>query len=322
MNSAVIEPMRLPADIASRMRIPVIAAPMMAVSGPDLVVESCKAGIIGSFPTQNPKHFQVPGGLDAWLGEMNSRLADISGDHAPIAPNIVMRADDLGAQIDAMERHGIKMVITSVGSPKPIMARLKEAGIFVFADVATIEHARKAIDVGVDGLILLTAGAGGQTGWLNPFTYVRAVRPMFDGAIVMAGGIIDGVSLRAARALGCDLAYMGTKLIATTESLAADSYKEAVVASTMDDVVATKAFNGLMGSYLKSAIIANGLDPNNLDESISELAARDKYGSRGDGPRRWVGLISAGHTVSGVKAIQSVAEVVEQTAREYESAGV
>jgi nitronate monooxygenase len=176
--------------------------------------------------------------------------------------------------VDALLRHGIEMVITSVGSPEPIMSRLKEAGIFVFADVATVEHARKSIDVGVDGLILLTAGAGGQTGWLNPFAYARAVREIFDGPIVLAGGISDGVALRAAEVLGCDLAYMGTKFIVARESMAADEYREMLVRSSMDDIVLTKAFNGLWGSYLRPSIVAAGLDPDRLDESISAADAK------------------------------------------------
>lgn len=232
----------------------------------------------------------------------------------------IMRADDLDDHVDAVLRHGIEMVITSVGSPKPIMSRLKEAGVFVFADVATVEHARKAIDVGVDGLILLTAGAGGQTGWLNPFSYVRAVREIFDGPFVLAGGISDGVALRAAEVLGCDLAYMGTKFIAARESMAADEYREMLVRSSMDDIVLTKAFNGLWGSYLRPSIVAAGLDPDRLDESISAAEAKLRYGSRSSGPRRWTGLNSAGHSVSGVRAVETVAEIVDQTLREYQAA--
>jgi len=319
-SSAYVSGSRLPKRFRDRLRLPLIAAPMLHISGPDLVVAACRAGIIGAFPTLNPRLLQINGGLDGWLSDIRRRLDDSPGTLAPICPNLIMRADDLDDHVDAVLRHGIEMVITSVGSPKPIMSRLKEAGIFVFADVATVEHARKAIDVGVDGLILLTAGAGGQTGWLNPFAYARAVRAIFDGPIVLAGGISDGVALRAAEVLGCDLAYMGTKFIAARESMAADEYREMLVRSSMDDIVLTKAFNGLWGSYLRPSIVAAGLDPDRLDESISAADAKLRYGSRSSGPRRWTGLNSAGHSVSGVRAVETVAEIVDQTLREYQAA--
>ncbi|MFK4723961.1 NAD(P)H-dependent flavin oxidoreductase YrpB (nitropropane dioxygenase family) [Bradyrhizobium niftali] len=195
-----------------------------------------------------------------------------------------------------------------------------EAGVFVFAEVATVEHARKALDVGVDGLVLLTAGAGGPTGWLNPFAYTRAIREIFDGPVVLAGGVSDGVALRAAETLGCDLAYMGTRFIAARESLATAEYREMLVSSSIDDIVLTKAFNGLWGSYLRPSIVAAGLDPDRLDDSISADEAKQRYGSRSKGPRRWTGILSAGHSVSGVRAVQTVAEIVDQTKQEYEEA--
>jgi nitronate monooxygenase len=246
---------RLPLTIAQRLRVPLIAAPMLRVSGPRLVIETCRAGAIGAFPTLNPSLCSPPEQLDRWLGTIQRELAD-TPNSAPMCPNLIMRNPDLTAHVDSVIRHGAEIVITSVGSPAPILPRLQDAGITVLADVATLEHARKAIDSGVDGLILLTAGAGGQTGWLNAFAYVRAVRRMFDGIIVLAGGITDGVSLRAAEVLGCDLAYMGTKFIATTESLASDGYRDNLVRGSMDEIVLTKAFNGLWGSFMRSSIVA------------------------------------------------------------------
>lgn len=226
---------RLPDRFRDRLRLPIIAAPMLHVSGPDLVVAACQAGVIGAFPTMNPRVLHADGGLDGWLSDIRRRLAENPGASGPVCPNLIMRADDLDDHVDTILRHGVEMVITSVGSPKPIMARLKEAGVFVFADVATVEHARKALDVGVDGLVLLTAGAGGQTGWLNPFAYTRAIREIFDGPLVLAGGISDGVALRAAEILGCDLSYMGTRFIAARESLATANYREMLVRSSIDD---------------------------------------------------------------------------------------
>lgn len=320
MTTAGAVPTRLPERFSKRLRVPIIAAPMLHVSGPDLVVAACRAGVIGAFPTLNAKLVGADGGLHGWLSEMRERLGDDLETSAPICPNIIMLNRELDEHVDTVIRHGIEMVITSVGSPRPIMPRLRDAGVFVFADVATLEHARKAIDDGVDGLVLLTAGAGGSTGWLNPFAFVRGVRRFFDGPIVLAGGIIDGVALRAAQALGCDLGYMGTKFIATYESMAADDYRETLVQSSMDDVMLTRAFSGRWGSYLRPTIVAAGFDPDNLDESISEAHARAQHGASGTGPRRITDIKSAGHSVSGVTAVQSVEDLVEQTAREYESA--
>lgn len=310
---------RLPASIARRLKIPVISAPMARVSGPDLIIAACKAGVIGSFPIMNPYLGSPPSTLDAWLTRINNELGEVENS-APFCPNIIMRrTEGLKEEVDVLVRHGTEMVITSVGSPKPIMPQLKDNGIAVFADVATMEHARKAIDVGVDGLVLLTAGAGGQTGWLNAFAYVRAVRQIFDGPIVLAGGITDGASLFAAEVLGCDLAYMGTKFIATHESMANDTYREGLISGSMDEIITTKAFNGLMGNYMRSTIIASGLDPDNLDESISEKRAKEKYGDGATGPKRWTDIRSAGHSISAVLKVESVAELVDQISREYEN---
>ena len=213
------------------------------------------------------------------------------------------------------------MVITSVGSPAAAVGPLHDVGCLVFADIASLRHAEKAIEAGADGLILLTAGAGGQTGWANPFAFTRAVRAMFDGPIVLAGGVMDGTSLAAARVLGCDLAYMGTRFIATRESMASDAYRQMLVDSTLDDVMLTKAFTGLDASMLRPSIVAAGLDPSNLDESVSEARAREKFGQKtaSEGPRRWTEVRSAGHSVSGVLAVTGAAELIEEVAGQYEA---
>jgi nitronate monooxygenase len=178
------------------------------------------------------------------------------------------------------------------------------------------------VRAGADGLILLGAGAGGQTGWLNPLAFVRAVRAGFDGPIVLAGGISDGQALWAARVLGCDLAYMGTKFIATRESMASDAYRDMLVASGMDDVLLTKAFTGLQTSMLRPSIISAGLDPDRLDEQVTPATAREAFGGgkAAEGRRRWADIWSAGHSVSGVDAVLSVADLVAQTRREYDAA--
>ncbi|MET0709038.1 MAG: nitronate monooxygenase, partial [Tardiphaga sp.] len=236
--------MTQPTDSLSRFRdrlsLPLIAAPMFLVSGTDLVVAACRNGVIGSFPTVNCRS---PEQLDEWLTDIDIRLkahADASGKQsAPVCANLIVHRSNtrLAQDLQVLLRHRPEMVITSVGSPAPVIEPLHDAGALVFADVASIRHAERAVAAGADGLVLLTAGAGGQTGWLNPFVFVRAVRAFFDGPLVLAGGITDGHALRAAQALGCDLAYMGTKFIATRESMADIRYKELLVASTADDVL-------------------------------------------------------------------------------------
>jgi len=200
------------------------------------------------------------------------------------------------------------------------VAALHDAGALVLADVATLRHAERAIAAGADGLILLTAGAGGQTGWLNPFAFVRAVRSMFDGIVVLAGGVSDGQALAAAITLGCDLAYMGTRFIATRESLASDAYRAMLVDASMDDVLLTSAITGLPTNMLTPSIHAAGLDPKRLDEEIGEARARAQFGAGAAGPRRWTDIWSAGHSVSGVREVGSVKALVDQTRAEFESA--
>jgi nitronate monooxygenase len=322
--------MSLPAPLKCRLHLPLIAAPMFLVSGPALVKAACRAGVIGSFPTANCRTVEE---LDRWLADMGEdlkRAADESGQPtAPLCPNLIVHRSNTRVPDDlaAVLRHKVEMVITSVGSPEPVLKPLKEAGCLVLADVASVRHAEKAVAAGVDGLVLLTAGAGGQTGWVNPFAFVRAVRTFWDGIVVMAGGMADGQAIAAAETLGCDLAYMGTKFIATRESLAKDAYKEMLVKSRLDDVLLTKAFTGLETNMLRPSIAAAGLDPDNLpvrgaidiakDINASE---RDKPDAPGSGAKRWKDIWSAGHSVSGVADVPSVAELIRRTADEYAAA--
>jgi nitronate monooxygenase len=228
-----------------------------------------------------------------------------------------MRSPTLGADLDRLIAHGVELVITSVGSPEPVVAPLRKAGCLVFADVASLQHAHRAIRAGADGLVLLTAGAGGQTGWANPFAFVRAVRAFFDGPLILSGGLSDGASLRAAQVLGCDLGYMGTRFIATHESAAPEAYKQMLVDSGMDDVILTPAFTGLPTSILRPSVRAAGLDPDTLDRNPDPDVARALYGPEGNGPRRWRDIWSAGHSVSGVQGIPTVDELVGRLSVEY-----
>jgi nitronate monooxygenase len=312
------------ARFQGRLCLPLIAAPMFLVSGVELVVAACRNGVIGAFPTVNCRS---PEQLDSWLDDIESRLrrhSEQSGKtSAPICPNLIVHRSNarLEADLQVLLRHKPEIVITSVGSPAGVLAPLHDAGALVFSDVASIRHAERAAAAGADGLVLLTAGAGGQTGWLNPFVFVRAVRAFFDGPIVLAGGISDGHALRAAQALGCDLAYMGTKFIATNESMADARYKAMLVKSSADDILLTTAFTGLQTNMLRPSISAAGLDPDNLPPrgaiDISEdidIAAREKR------PARWRDIWSAGHSTSGVTEVLAVDDLVARTIAEYREA--
>lgn len=309
----------LPESITARLRLPLIAAPMLRVSGVELVTAVCRAGAIGAFPTANARTIEE---LDGWLGQIAHNAADGERPAAPHCPNLIIRQPRFKDDLACLVRHKVELVITSVGSPAAAVAPLHDVGCLVLADIASLRHAEKALEAGADGLILLTAGAGGQTGWANPFAFVRAVRAMFDGPIVLAGGVTDGASLAAARLLGCDLAYMGTRFIATHESMASDAYRQMLVDSSLDDIMLTKAFTGLDASMLRPSIVAAGLDPANLDESVSEARASEMYGGKttGLGPRRWADVWSAGHSVSGVRAVTSAADLIAEVAEQYEVA--
>jgi nitronate monooxygenase len=307
------------ARMREKLSLPLIAAPMFLVSGVDLVVAACANGVIGSFPTVNCRTAEQ---LDAWMSEIGERLK-ASANAAPICPNLIVHRSNarLSDDLAVLLRHKPQIVITSVGSPAPVLQPLHDVGTLVFADVASIRHAERAVEAGADGLVLLTAGAGGQTGWLNPFAFVRAVRQFFRGPLVLAGGISDGHALRAAEALGCELSYMGTKFIATQESLADQRYKDMLVASSADDVLLTRAFTGLQTNMLRPSIVAAGLDPDALPERGGIDIGKDiSVDARENRPKRWRDIWSGGHSVSGVARVMPVAELVAQTAREYEDA--
>jgi len=294
-----------------RLRLPLIAAPMFRVSGVDLVIAACRNGVIGAFPTANCRSVEE---LAAWLSAIRSAEAP-----APWCANLIVHRSNPRMKDDlaVLLRHSPEIVITSVGSPAPVVAPLHDVGALVFSDVASIRHAERAIEAGADGLILLTAGAGGQTGWLNPFAFVRAVRGFFDGPLVLAGGIGDGQALAAALALGCDLGYMGTRFIATTESMAQADYKQMLVDSNADDVLLTRAFTGLQTNMLRPSIVAAGLDPDALPERGGIDVAKD---ITADQPRRWRDIWSAGHSVSSVTDVVPVNDLIAAIAVEFDTA--
>lgn len=306
----------LSAGFAARLRVPVVCAPMLHVSGPELVEAASEAGVVAAFPTSNARS---AGELDEWLARLVSERSRSKG---PICPNLIIRQARLETDLELLVRHRVEMVITSVGSPAEVIPPLSATGCRVFADVATLRHAERAVEAGADGLVLLSAGAGGQTGWLNPFAFVRAVRRWFDGPIILAGGMSDGVALAAAQSLGADLGYVGTRFIAAAESRADPAYKAMLVTSSMDDVVLTKAITGLPTSMLGPSLVAVGLNPESLDESLSKEEARDRFsiGASPSGPHRWTDLWSAGHSVSGVDTVKPIKDIVADLRAEFMSA--
>ncbi|MEU7139056.1 nitronate monooxygenase [Nocardia sp. NPDC046473] len=305
------------AELTARLTVPLIAAPMFQVSGPELVIAACRAGVVGAFPTVNAR---TPEQLSQWLSEIDTALASGSGPRsAPVAANLIVHPGNarLLPDLRVLQEQPTEIVITSVGTPRDVVEPLHEVGSLVLADVASVHHAVRAVECGADGLILLTAGAGGQTGWANPFAFVRAVREFFDGPVVLAGGVSDGVALRAAITLGADLAYMGTKFLATAESMAAPAHKNLVAASSLDDVVLTSDFTGLPTNMLAGSMQALGIDVAALRAGTFDTAAH--FADSG-APKNWSDIWSAGHAASGVTEVLGVAELVDRTRREYAGA--
>lgn len=286
--------------------LPVIVAPMFRVSGPELVVAACRNGIIGSFPAINCR---TPEELDQWLSQISEELEHIS-DATPYAVNIVIRSNTLVEELEIVKRYKVPIVISSVGSPEKVVPAVHSYGGLVLADVATLRHARKAISLGVDGLILLCGGAGGNTGWINPFAFVRAVREFYDGIVVVAGSIMDGASIRAAEVLGADFAYMGTRFIAAAESMAEDAYKQKLKEANMDGIMTTKEISGIPANFIRSTIEAVGLDSNNLPPY-------DEFNKGDFRKQRWKNIWSAGHGVGAVKEVSPVSHIVEHLLSEY-----
>ena len=305
----------MPQDsLLARLTIPLVVAPMLHVSGPELVIAACRAGVIGAFPTANCRSGAE---LDEWLTRMAAEDLPV-----PFCPNLIVHRSNRRLEEDTatLVRHRPELVITSVGSPAPVIDALRAIGTRVWSDVASLRHAERATALGVDGLVLLTAGAGGQTGSANPFAFVRAVRQRFSGTVVLAGGVSDGISLRAARVLGCDLAYMGTRFIATAESMAPPAYKQMLVDSELDDVLLTRAFTGLATNMLRPSILAAGLDPDKLPEPADFEMSGTLVAQDGSTPRRWRDVWSAGHSVSGVDGIPTVQSLIAQIAAQYRAA--
>jgi nitronate monooxygenase len=302
------------------LRLPVFAAPMFLISGPDLVVAACKAGIVGAFPTPNARPIEL---LEAWMDEITSRLAALrqTQPDAPLGPwaaNLVTHSSNqrLPEDLKLIERYKPPIVITALGSPKPVMEVVKSYGGLVFADVINLSLAKKAAAAGVDGLACVCAGAGGHTGFLSPFAFICALREFFNGYITVGGGIADGWGVAGAIAAGADYVYMGTRFIATHESIAKPEYKQMLVDSTAEDLMVSASLTGTPAIWLKPSVIANGLDPENMPAPPS----RSYNSNQSVASKRWMDVWAAGQGVGRIKRVQSVADVVDELAQEFDEA--
>ncbi|MCD2104397.1 MAG: nitronate monooxygenase [Rhodococcus sp. (in: high G+C Gram-positive bacteria)] len=304
--------------ILTSLRLPIVAAPMFLVSGPDLVVSACQSGVIGSFPTQNCRTLDD---LDSWMGSITDRLgigANGSTNPAPWAANLVTHSSNqrLADDLRLIAEYKPKLVITALGSPKPVMDVVKGYGGIVIADVVNMTLAHKAADAGVDGMACVSAGAGGHTGHLSPFAFTSAVREFFDGMIIIGGGISDGFGVAGAITAGADLVYMGTRFLAAEESMAQQAYKQMIVDSGPDDLVVSASVTGTPASWLKPSLIAAGLDPDNL----APLTVEKNYTAGGGSLKRWKDVWAAGQGLQTIHAVEPVSKIVDQIAAEYGTA--
>jgi len=295
----------------TRLTLPLVAAPMFLISGPDLVLAACREGVIGSFPTPNARTVAV---LDEWMDKITRGLG---AKDAPWAANVVVHRSNarLDEDLDLVVRYKAPLVITALGSPRAIVERVHDYGGLVFADVNSVPFARKAAAAGVDGLVLVAAGAGGHTGQMTGFSFVPAVREFFDGPIVLGGGITGGAGIRAAEVLGADLAYMGTRFIACTESLAAPEYRDMLVGSTVEDLILTRAITGVAANWLKPSIARAGMDIDAMEKN-PDIDFTDPQ----SGAKRWAQVWSAGHGVGMIDRVETVASLVARLREEYEQA--
>jgi len=309
--------MTLPVQLQGRLSLPLIVAPMFLVSGPDLVVASCTGGAIGTFPSLNLRSAAEFG---EWLSRIEDELAahdarTPGGRAAPYGVNIVAHRTNrrLEADMALVEQHRVPLVITSVGKPRPIVEAVHRNGGLVFHDATTVEWAAKAADDGVDGLILVCAGAGGHGGLLNPFAFVPEVRAFWRGALALSGCISDGRSIRAAEVLGADLAYVGTRFIATDESMASRAYKDMLIACGSRDLVYTPALSGIPANMLRPSIVASGMDPDDLPQKKGV----DVAGEFNQTGKAWRDIWTAGQGVGAVRDVVATAELIARMKREY-----
>lgn len=305
--------MSLPAQIRNHLRLPAVAAPMFLVSGPDLVLAACRSGIIGAFPAHNARTIET---LEQWFDTISRTLP---ADAPPWAVNIMVHRTyaRTAEELELAVKYRVPIIITALGSPKAVVDVVHGYGGLVIADVNSVMHARKATAAGVDGLVLVSAGAGGHTGQISAFAFVPEVREFFDGIIAVGGAIGSGRAVRAAEILGADLAYLGTRFIASTESMASTDYKTMLIEAGAEDIVLSASISGVPANWLKASLVRAGIDP-----SAPPAKPEMNLGRPEDtGKKKWKDVWSAGQGVGVVHAIEPVGVIVDRLAREYVEAG-
>jgi nitronate monooxygenase len=312
----------LPPILSQRLRLPVIASPLFIISGPDLVIAQCKAGVVGSFPSLNARPISQ---LDEWLARITEELADWDRKNpdrpsAPFAVNQIVHKTNnrLDEDVALCKKYKVPLVITSLGANPEMNAEIHSWGGVILHDVINDKFARKAIEKGADGLIPVAAGAGGHAGGLSPFALMQELRQWFDGPIALSGSIACGRSILAAQAMGADLAYVGSAFIATKEANAVQGYKDMIVESTGEDIVYSNLFTGVHGNYLRPSIERAGLDPDNLPQADP---SKMNFGSGGNTEAKaWKDIWGCGQGIGVLNDIPSTADFVDRLAAEYETA--
>jgi nitronate monooxygenase len=297
----------IPASLKKGLTLPVIASPMFLVSGPDLVVEACNAGVIGTFPSLNQRTTE---GYREWIHDIKGRLKP---EAAAFGVNHIVHPTNPRLMADMMVsvEEQVPLIITSLGAVRDVVDAVHGYGGVVFHDIANIRHARKAAEAGVDGLILVAAGAGGHAGIINPFALINEVRSFYDGTIILAGAISTGQDVAGALMMGADFAYMGTRFINTTEAMASDGYKQMIVDSGATDIVHTPAVSGIPANFMSKSLIENGIDPKHLPEHKLDM---------GDEAKAWKTVWSAGQGAGAVQDVLPTAQLVHRLADEFSDA--
>ena len=314
--------MPIPDSIKNNISIPVIGAPLFLISVPDLVIAQCKAGIIGSFPALNARPQHV---LEEWIVRIKTELKEYQEQNpdkkvAPFAVNQICHGsnDRLQGDMEICVKHEVPIIITSLRPPAEVVEAAHSYGGLVFHDVINVRHAKKAADMGVDGLILVCAGAGGHAGALSPFALLREVKSWFDGTIILSGSIGDGYSVASALALGADFAYLGTRFIATHEANAEPEYKQMLIESSANDIVYSNLFTGVLGNYLKPSIQNAGLDPDNLPTADKSAM---NFGSGGNtDSKAWKDIWGSGQGIGLIEDAPTVEELVNRLKNEFTEA--
>ena len=314
--------MPIPDSIKDNISIPVIGAPLFLISVPDLVIAQCKAGIIGSFPALNARPQHV---LEEWIVRIKTELKQYQEQNpdkkvAPFAVNQICHGsnDRLQGDMEICVKHEVPIIITSLRPPAEVVEAAHSYGGLVFHDVINVRHAKKAADMGVDGLILVCAGAGGHAGALSPFALLREVKSWFDGTIILSGSIGDGYSVASALALGADFAYLGTRFIATHEANAEPEYKQMLIESSANDIVYSNLFTGVLGNYLKPSIQNAGLDPDNLPTADKSAM---NFGSGGNtDSKAWKDIWGSGQGIGLIEDAPTVESLVERIRAEFNEA--